>query len=608
MLLDEIKSVPMLPGVYEYFDKNGRLLYVGKAKNLKNRIKSYFAFTPTLAPNPKNSLRIQKMISEAVHLEFITTNSEGDALILENSFIKQLHPKYNILLRDDKTYPYIYVDLNDKFPRFELTRKVIKGAKIRYFGPYFRGGKEILNLIYSNYQLAQKKSCLNGKKACIFYQIGRCKAPCEGKISSQDYAKIVLDAIIAIKNPQILISKLSAKMQNLAMNENYEEAAKIRDEITLIRELNLNIEVDLARLEDFEVVAIVAQNSLIAAVRFSIKDGKISAGNVKISRMSGDFEDLAHSGEICDIYKQFLLNNFMGEILDINKIYVYEKFTDIDEVAKILSQKHGKKIEIIAPKTGDKRNICDIAYQNGEISIKKYKNVEKFDILREIKEYFKLENLPINIEGFDNSQLFGSAIVGAMVSYSENGFNKNNYRHFHLQSPDDYGQMKQMLSERAKRFDKLSPPDLWVIDGGKALFDLANLIVQSSGANIDIIAIAKEKIDAKAHRAKGGAKDKIYTKFGEFLLPQNDKKLQFIQKIRDEAHRFVITFHQNVRKKRDLQSSKLRNLGVSEGSIAKLINYFGTFDEIYKSDYETIAKITNTKVADKLFFNKKTTK
>jgi uvrABC system protein C len=324
--------------------------------------------------------------------------------------------------------------------------------------------------------------------------------------------------------------------------------------------------------------------------------------------MSGDFGDLAQSGEICDIYKQFLLNNFMGEILDINKIYVYEKFTDIDEVAKILSQKHGKKIEIIVPKTGDKRNICDIAYQNGEISIKKYKNVEKFDILREIKEYFKLENLPINIEGFDNSQLFGSAIVGAMVSYNESGFNKNNYRHFHLQSPDDYGQMKQMLSERAKRFDKLSPPDLWVIDGGKALFDLASLIVQSSGANIDIIAIAKEKIDAKAHRAKGGAKDKIYTKFGEFLLSQNDKKLQFIQKIRDEAHRFVITFHQNVRKKRDLQSSKLRNLGVSDGSIAKLISYFGTFDEIYKSDYETVAKITNTKVADKLFFNKKSTK
>lgn len=608
MLLDEIKSVPTLPGVYEYFDKSGRLLYVGKAKNLKNRIKSYFAFTPTLVPNPKNSLRIQKMISEAVHLEFITTNSEGDALILENSFIKQLHPKYNILLRDDKTYPYIYVDLNDKFPRFELTRKVVKGAKIRYFGPYFRGGKEILNLIYSNYQLAQKKSCLNGKKACIFYQIGRCKAPCEGKISSRDYAKIVSDAIMAIKNPQILIPKLSAKMQNLAMNENYEEAAKIRDEITLIRELNLNIEVDLARLEDFEVVAIVAQNSLIAAVRFSIKDGKISAGDVKISRMSGDFGDLAQSEEICDIYKQFLLNNFMGEILDINKIYVYEKFTDIDEVAKILSQKHGKKIEIIVPKTGDKRNICDIAYQNGEISIKKYKNVEKFDILREIKEYFKLENLPINIEGFDNSQLFGSAIVGAMISYNESGFNKNNYRHFHLQSPDDYGQMKQMLSERAKRFDKLSPPDLWVIDGGKALFDLASLIVQSSGANIDIIAIAKEKIDAKAHRAKGGAKDKIYTKFGEFLLSQNDKKLQFIQKIRDEAHRFVITFHQNVRKKRDLQSSKLRNLGVSDGSIAKLISYFGTFDEIYKSDYETVAKITNTKVADKLFFNKKSTK
>lgn len=603
LLLDEIRSLPTNPGVYQYFDKNGRLLYVGKAKVLKNRVKSYFVFTPKLAPNPKNSYRIQKMISEAVHLEFITTKSEGDALILENSFIKQLHPKYNILLRDDKTYPYIYVDLNENFPRFELTRKVIKGTKIKYFGPYFRGGREILNIIYDNFKLAQKKSCIKGKKACIFHQMGKCEAPCEGKISAQDYGQILENAIKAIKNPQILIPKIEEKMLNFASNENYEEAAKCRDDIKLIKDLNVGIEVDLARLEDFEVVAIRLEMGLIAIVRFSIKAGKIASADTKIIHANA-----IEMGEISEIYRQFLLDAFMGEILDVSKIYVYENFADMATLAEILSKKHGKKIEILAPKIGEKRKICDIAYQNGEIAIKKYKNVEKFDLLREIKDYFELENLPINIEGYDNSQLFGSAIVGAMIAYDENGFNKANYRHMHLDFNNDYDQMKQMLTSRIGRFDKLSPPDLWVIDGGKALLDLALLLVESSGANIDVIAIAKEKIDAKAHRAKGSAKDKIYTKNGEFLLPTNDKKLQFIQKIRDEAHRFVIAFHQNVRKKRDMDSSKLKKLGISEGSIAKLINYYGSFDTIYKAKFDEIVKITNKSVANKLFFDEKTSK
>ncbi|STA63196.1 excinuclease ABC subunit C [Campylobacter ureolyticus] len=181
MLINDIKSLPNLPGVYEYFDENGKLLYVGKAKNLKKRVRSYFSFTPKLAPNPRVSLRIQKMINESIHLKYIVTKSEADALILENSFIKQLNPKYNILLRDDKTYPYIYIDLNENFPRFNITRKVIKGSNIKYFGPYFKGSREILETLYMKFKLIQKKGCLKNKKACLFYQINRCLAPCEEK-------------------------------------------------------------------------------------------------------------------------------------------------------------------------------------------------------------------------------------------------------------------------------------------------------------------------------------------------------------------------------------------------------------------------------------------
>lgn len=187
MLENELKTLPNLPGVYQYFDIQGKLLYVGKAKNLKNRVRSYFNFTPNLCPNPNNSLRIQKMISQTYHLEFITTKSEADALILENSFIKQLHPKYNILLRDDKTYPYIYIDLNEDFPRFEITRKIIKKNKIKYFGPFFKGAKELLNALYLSFELRQKKSC---KELCLFYQIKRCKGPCEQKFLNKNMKKL----------------------------------------------------------------------------------------------------------------------------------------------------------------------------------------------------------------------------------------------------------------------------------------------------------------------------------------------------------------------------------------------------------------------------------
>ena len=216
MLRKELENLPELPGVYQYFDKNLKLLYVGKAKNLRKRVRSYFSFKDELLPNPKNSLRIQNMISQCFHLEFISTNSEADALILENSFIKQLRPKYNILLRDDKTYPYIYVDLNEDFPRFNITRKVIKKNKIRYYGPFFKGAKELLNALYLYHKLRQKNSC---NKPCLFYQMKRCLAPCANFITKKEYEKILKEATNSLLNPNLLIKNLEKQMFALAKNE-----------------------------------------------------------------------------------------------------------------------------------------------------------------------------------------------------------------------------------------------------------------------------------------------------------------------------------------------------------------------------------------------------
>ena len=589
-LLNELKNLPEKPGVYQYFNASHRLLYVGKAKNLRHRVRSYFVFSPKLAPNPRNSLRIAKMLAECSHLEFITTHSEADALILENSFIKQLHPKYNILLRDDKTYPYIYVNLSEDYPRFEITRKIIKGAKIRYFGPFFKGAKELLNALYLSFKLKQKKSC---KKACIFHQIARCEAVCEKKITPTQYAKIVTNATNALLNPALLLKNLESKMKLYAANENYEEAAKMRDMLATIRDLQVKIHIDLAKLEDFTVFAFANEGGLLALVRFVIQNGKIISSNHKIFTLKDEFDK--NEG-----YKQVILEAFgVDELALFTQIYVMEDFEDRVLVQELLNKRFNKKFSIKVAKIGEKRRICELAHTNALQHIKNAKN-DNFELLKELQTYFELENLPQSIEIFDNSHLQGVATVGAMVAFKENEFYKASYRRYHLHFGNEFEQMKELLTRRAKDFDKLAAPDLWLIDGGETLLKLAKEVIESSGANVDVLAIAKEKINAKAHRAKGGAKDILHSIKGSFALATSDKKLLFLQKLRDEAHRFALSFHKNTKKKADLQSSKLKNLGLTEGQIAKLLSYFGSFEGIYKAGFEEIKAATNAKIATKI--------
>lgn len=603
-----LKSLPNSPGVYQYFDKFGKLLYVGKAKVLKNRVKSYFIFSPELGPNPRLSPRIAKMINETAHLEYIATSSEADALILENSFIKQLHPKYNILLRDDKTYPYIFIDLNEKFPRPKITRKIIKGSKIRYFGPFHQGAQQVLDAIYAEFKLVQNPSCIKGKKACIFAQMNRCYAPCEGKISEQDYAKIVFEAMAKLKDPSRLIPHLEQKMQNYSLNQNYEQALAVREQIQAINSLKIKIQIDLAKLEDFEIFAVSGLDMMLACVHFSVRDGKVAFANHSIIKATNDDES------VNELYKQSILGAYSQESpLACSQIFCESAFEDMELLGQILSARHGQNFEIKCPKIGSKRALVNIAKQNASELIKKQSKLGKYEFLEHLQEFFGLSNLPARIECFDNSCLFGTAVVGAMICFdinasdnkeqknsSSGAFIKANYRHMHLNGQSDYEQMKELLSARASRFNKLSAPDLWLIDGGQALFDLAKKIIQESGANVDVLAIAKEKIDAKSKRAKGGALDKIHGIFGQMKLNKDDEKLQFLQKIRDEAHRFALSFHRKIRDKRALSSSKLEKLGLSVGNIKKLLDYFESYENIQNASFDELTRLTNKNIAKKI--------
>jgi excinuclease ABC subunit C len=583
----KIKSLPVSPGVYQYLDEHGRLLYVGKAKNLKNRVRSYFSFLPSLTPDPRLGARIHKMISETHDLSYIIVDTESDALILENSLIKQLKPKYNILLRDDKTYPYIYIDLSLPFPRFEITRKVIGGKKIRYFGPFASGARDILNSIYELVKMVQKKSCLKEKKVCIFYQIGRCAAPCENMIDRETYMTMIDEAISLINHKEKMCARLLTKMKEYAEREHYEEAARLRDRIKNIEASSIQSSVDLARNENFDVIAIGALGSSAAAVRLFIREGKvISSSRQNISSYQGVEESEALRQAIVSFYS-------VDMPITATTIYVMSEFDDMSGVTALLNDRFNRKFEIICPKIGAKKAIVDLARMNAVEILHKSDS----DILEAVKELCNLENPPRRIEAFDNSHMMGEAPAGAMIVYDAEIFIKSDYRHYNLTSSNEYYQMKEMLSRRVESFNENPPPDLWIIDGGETLRKLAQDILNSVGVTIGIVAISKEKLDAKAHRAKGAARDTLYIENEALRLDPNDKRLHFFQKLRDEAHRFAIAFHRKQKRKADMRFELLKKKGVGAAAVKRLISFFGTFEAIERASFDEIRAAAGSKTA-----------
>jgi len=590
-----IRSLPDAPGVYQYFDNLGKLLYVGKAKSLKKRVKSYWRFTPSLHPNPNQSPRILKMLSEAKGLEYLVVESEEDALILENSLIKQLKPKYNILLRDDKTYPYIYIDESEPFPRFEITRKVIKGKKITYYGPFPSGGRALLDALYDCYQLVQKRSCLNEKRACLFYQIKKCPAPCEGRITPKAYAETVQEAKEAIVKRTPLLERLQERMIHLATQERFEEAAKLRDSIEAIEALNLHSSIDMANGIDADIFAILNGDERGVIVKLFMRDGKIVSSTHTYFRQTHIFDhDEAYKQALLDFYSVDTPHN-TGEIL------VADALSEPHLLEATLSERLGKKIQIHHPKRGAKAKLIQLAMQNATELLKQKPPQSIME--QRIADLLDLSTIPYRVETFDNSHMMGVATVGGMVVWSDGKWDKPSYRRYELDAKDEIGQMREMLSRRIADFTQNPPPDLWILDGGQANLNLAKRLLLDAGVNLDVIAIAKEKLDAKAHRAKGAAKDLLYTDNGIVELKPTDARLHWIQRQRDEAHRYAIAYHQKKKRKQDTQISLLQTKGVGPATVQKLLDYFGTFEAIYNASFETLKSVTSEAVAKRILEN-----
>jgi len=590
-LKETIQQLPDSAGIYQYFDKDEHLLYIGKAKNLQKRVKSYFIFSPELKPNSNLSLRITKMIKQTASMNYIVVNSEHDALILENSLIKQLNPKYNILLRDDKTYPYIYIDNSQKYPRFEITRKIIKAPDIKYFGPYSVGARDILNSVYELCKLVQKKGSLNSKKLCLYHQIDKCLGPCELSVSDARYKKELDLAKNLIQNKKLLINKLQEKMSFYAENLRFEEAGELRDRIEKISRSEIKSEIDFATNENYDIFVLQSSQTRAVVVRIFMRNGKIISS-------THDYIELNEGYDEDELYERVLLDFYSKEKPPIiAPILVAYEFENLGIIQEHLSTVFEKKALIKIPKQGKKKQLIDLAVLNAKELLKKDRNSTDTKVLDELKELLLLERIPKRVEVFDNSHMAGVATVGAMIVYENGNFDKKSYRTYHLKAKDEYAQMRETLTRRVESFSKNSPPDLWIIDGGSTLLKLASEILDSYGVFLDVIAISKEKVDAKAHRAKGKANDILHTNNEIFRLKNSDKRLQWVQNLRDEAHRSAIAFHKKTKLKLDKESKLLNIHGISQAKVKKLLNHFGTFEALKNLKLEEISSILNTKDA-----------
>jgi len=593
MTLEEnIKQLPQNAGIYQYFDKDGHLLYIGKAKSLAKRVKSYFNFASELKPNPNLSVRISKMISQTASMSYIVVNSEHDALILENSLIKQLSPKYNILLRDDKTYPYIYIDNSQEYPRFEITRKIIKSPNVKYYGPYSVGARDILDSIYEICKLVQKKGCLKSKKLCLYYQIGKCLGPCELDVSKEAYKKELDAAKELIEDKKVLLKKLQERMLFYAKNLRFEEAGEIRDRCERIGRSEIKSEIDFASDENYDIFVLEHAEHRAVVVRIFMRGGRVISS-------SHDYIQLHEGYDKDELYQRVLMDFYSnGKPPIIAPILVASEFEGKDIIESYLTVLFEKKAQIKIPKTGNKKQLIDLALINASELLKKEHKGDDNDITPQIKELFSLQRVPKRVEIFDNSHMSGMATVGAMAVYDNGKFDKKAYRTYHLDAKEEYSQMKELLTRRVESFSKNSPPDLWILDGGSTLLNLALEILESSGIFMDVIAISKEKIDAKSHRAKGKAKDIIHTNNDTFRLHESDRRLHWVQKLRDEAHRCAINFHKKTKLKLDQESKLLTLKGISQAKVIKLIKHFGTFDALKEASLEDITSVLNLKDAN----------
>lgn len=559
------KNLPKKPGVYIMRNAEDEIIYIGKAKNLKNRVSSYFR---EKLDRPKTQI----LMSHFDNLEYIITNSEKEALILEANLIKKHHPRYNIQLKDDKRYPYVKIT-NEKFPRLVITRNISKNGV--FYGPFTDVGsvRKTVKFLKSLFKI---RTCRNMDGPCLNSQIDLCYAPCDGRITEKEYAEIInkIDLFFQGKY-SVIVKNLKKEMADAALNEEYEKAAVLRDQITSIEEIMEKQFVDLVDDDlDQDVIAIAAGKNEIVVIIMPIRNGKI------IGR-----DDFLMSGSEYDSNSEILfafIQQYYGYNRHVPKqILLAEEIEDKELVEEWLSDLRGNKVHIKVPQKGVKLRLVKMAEKNAEIIKHQKKTLE--NSLIELKKYLKLEKLPRVIEGYDISNISGKFAVGSKVSFKDAKPNKKRYKQFKIETPgpNDFAMMKELLTRRLKLIETDPEPDLIVIDGGKGQLGMAcDVLEELNLTHIPIIGLAKEFEEIYLPNSKR-----------PIIIPKNNKALHLLQQVRDESHRFAITYHRKLRSKNISQSSLDDIKGIGKKRKINLLKEFGTIDNIKNASVDELAEV-----------------
>jgi excinuclease ABC subunit C len=571
----KLKRIPPGPGVYLYKDSSGQTIYVGKAKSLRNRVRTYFQQSADFDE------RKDQMMDAIEDVEFIMTDTEGEALALENNLIKQHKPKYNILLRDDKTYPYIKLTVNEPYPRTMITRRVRKDGAA-YFGPFFPAGlaRKSLKLIERYFLIRNCNIQIDGKRPrpCLQYYIHRCLGPCvDGLTTFDQYQEAVKDVRLFLEGRNSdLIKRLQVKMEEASANQQYEVAAHYRDAIETMETLAERQKMAVMGYDDIDIFGYHHEENMVAVSVFHMRGGRVVD---KRELFWEDQEDFSPGDFFGSVLKQYYVD---APFIPV-EIHVPADFEDHDLLQQWLTERRGKKVEIKTPQRGAKRELMELVHRNARLSF-----LQRFrasmpssaTISTDIEEALDLQKPPRRIECFDISNLQGSDVVASMVVWEDGRMKKSDYRRFIIRSvsglPDDFQSMREVVTRRYKRIqdEGLAMPDLVLIDGGIGQLHAA----QSA---LDELNIVDQPLASIAKR-----EEIIYVAGQEqepIVLDRRSPVLRLIQQIRDESHRFAINFHRERRGRRTLTSELSEIEGVGLKTTQKLLTHFGSLAGIRKA-------------------------
>ena len=602
---EELKKLPAKPGVYIMHDEDDNIIYVGKAVILKNRVRSYFR------DSTNKTLKIRTMVSKIAWFEYLVTDSELEALVLENNLIKENQPKYNTLLKDDKTYPYIKVTTGEDYPRIFMTRKVRKD-NARYYGPYTSAGavKDTIELLCKLYKI---RTCThkysadiydggasveeNIKNACLYYHIHQCSAPCLGIVSRDEYKDSIQGAIDFLNgNYRPLLNELTERMNAQAESLEFEEAAQTRDLIESVRAVAQKQKITDTGGDDRDIIAMAREGDSVIIQVFFIRDGKIIGREHYYMKHTEQTEDN-------EIIRNFVMQFYAGTPYIPKELIIPVQIEDMDLCADWLSEKRGSRVKLTVPLKGKKEKLVELAEKNARIILQQ--DIDKIrrnkarteGAVRELMDLLEIEGVS-RMEAYDISNISGYDSVGSMVVYEQGRPKKNDYRKFKIKSvegPNDYASMNEVLtrrfehglSERALedtgeygKFSKL--PDLILMDGGRGQVNIALEVLDNLGLDIPVCGMVKDD----NHRTRG-----LYYNNREIPISRNSEAFKLITRIQDEAHRFAIEFHRSLRSKGQVHSVLDDIEGIGPTRRRALMKSFDSIEEIKSADVDRLMQV-----------------